>query len=112
MLNGRTTLESSAFSRDGRLLAIGNTDGEVRVWDMETNRQYGLTLAGNPRPVTSLAFAEDGRTLYAAIRDQGVLREFPLDVNRNIDTLCSRSGHLTEAEWRTHIPEAPYRKTC
>ncbi|MFG2368847.1 hypothetical protein ACGFY3_45870 [Streptomyces mirabilis] len=31
---------------------------------------------------------------------------------RLVRDLCARSGPLTKQEWKTHIPDIPYRKTC
>jgi WD40 repeat protein len=61
----RRSVESLAFSRDGRLLAAGAREGHVRLWDVATGRQ----LAGydwGQGEVYDLAFAPDGLTAAAA----------------------------------------------
>jgi WD40 repeat protein len=60
----------AAFSPDGRLLATGDPDGVIRVWDVASGRPAGPPLR-HPCEVASLAFRPDGRVLlagYAAVR--------------------------------------------
>ena len=53
-----------AFSPDGRLLASGSIDGEVKVWDADTRRE---TLAfHHGYGISGLAFSPDSRRLAAA----------------------------------------------
>jgi WD40 repeat protein len=52
----------SAFSEDGRLMALKNREKEVDVWDLESGtRRY--TLRGHGSEVLSVAFSADGRWL-------------------------------------------------
>ena len=52
----------AAFSDDGRLLALGQADGTVRVWEVRTRQQVGAVGAGW---VNALAFAPRGGLLAA-----------------------------------------------
>jgi WD40 repeat protein len=61
-----------AFSRDGRLLAIGWGDGNIDVWDMQTGKR-AQQLKGHQLPPTSLAFAPNGKALASAGMDGRVL---------------------------------------
>jgi WD40 repeat protein len=66
----RTTLPrpdvlSLAFAPDGGLLATGDKEGYVRLWDLSTGLQRFAARA-HARGVTSLAFSDDGRTLASA----------------------------------------------
>ncbi|WP_075021618.1 WD40 repeat domain-containing serine/threonine protein kinase [Actinomadura madurae] len=59
-----------AADRGGRLLAIGNADGTVALWDVRAHRQVGgflrlLTPSSGSLPL-SVAVSPDGRTLAAA----------------------------------------------
>jgi len=53
---------SVAFSPDGKLLALGDTNGEIHLWQMpearllRTSKEYGSI-------VLSAAFSPDGKTL-------------------------------------------------
>lgn len=53
------------FSPDGTLLAVGNNDGNVLVWEVATAK-LKYTLGGHQWLVRSIAFSPDGRTLAAA----------------------------------------------
>jgi WD40 repeat protein len=62
-----------AADRDGRLLAIGNRDGTVALWDVRAHRQVGgflrlFTPSGDGVPV-SVALSPDGGTLAAAAHE-------------------------------------------
>jgi len=62
---------STAFSRDGTLIATAGRDRTVRVWD--TRRGLQLRVIAHDRPVGAVAFSPDGRRLVTG-DDRGVLR--------------------------------------
>lgn len=57
-------IRSVAFSKDGRWLASGGTDGSIRIWNVATGGQLA-NLPGHSGRVTSLAFSPDGRQLLS-----------------------------------------------
>jgi WD40 repeat protein len=76
------SIAALAISPEGRLLAsAGGAKGfpvevdkphQIRLWDLVTGQPAGA-LSGHDEDVVSLAFAPDGRTLAAGLRDTTVL---------------------------------------
>ena len=53
---------SLAFSPDGKTLALGNSGGTIKLWDVPPGKERA-TLKGHTSPVWSVAFSPDGKTL-------------------------------------------------
>ncbi len=73
-----------AISRDGALLAGGNTDGAVFVWNAR-GAVIGR-LRGHSARITAIAFGDDGRTLASAASDDQV-RVWDVTSNRTTRTI-------------------------
>ena len=85
-----TFLYALGFSRDGRMLAAGGSDGRVAVWDPATGRQL-LKLDTHPNVVTSVAFTADGRRLATTCWD-GAVRLFDIKTGREALILDAHIG--------------------
>jgi WD40 repeat protein len=59
---------SVAFSPDGKILAAGESNGEIHFWQVTNGKQF-LILRGHTSWVVSLAFSPDGRTLASGSSD-------------------------------------------
>ncbi|MBV9280562.1 MAG: WD40 repeat domain-containing protein, partial [Chloroflexi bacterium] len=71
-IDGYSTLITSIdFSPDGSLLAQGDDNGMVYVWDVRSARRL-VAVQGHPGPVWSIAFAPDGETVISGGDDAEV----------------------------------------
>jgi WD40 repeat protein len=62
-----------AFSPDGKLLAAGEVDKKIRLYEAATGKQVAL-LQGHTKQVAAVAFSPDGATLFSASYDYTVRR--------------------------------------
>src|SRR5207248_9665540 len=58
-----------AFSNDGTMLAAGNSEGMLRLWDVETGQLKG-SFKGHTHAIRSVAFSPDDRTLLSGSDDR------------------------------------------
>ncbi|MFD9435770.1 hypothetical protein [Streptomyces sp. NPDC060002] len=101
-----------AFSSDGGTLAVGGANGTLRLWDTEAQQLLGTDLPTPGDEIHSLAFAEDGGTVYAS-SPYVPLQSLSVAPARAVRDICARAGGgLTEAQWRTYVPDAPYENVC
>lgn len=98
------------------MLASGNPDGTVRLWDAATRSQLGAPLTGNTGPVYSVAFSPDSSTLASASGNEttrlwsGVL--WP-DFTALKAQVCSLVGTgLSRTEWALYAPSIAYQDGC
>ncbi len=56
------SVNSIAFSPDGKYLASGSADSTIKLWSVESQNEV-ITLQGHCYPVLSVAFSPDGKYL-------------------------------------------------
>jgi tetratricopeptide (TPR) repeat protein len=67
-MDHRGSIYAVAWSRDGRTILTGSTDGTVRLWNARTGQPIGKPMEhGNT--VTSVALASDGKTALTGSAD-------------------------------------------
>lgn len=64
---------SLAFSPDGKLLACGNNDGTVNLWDLQRRSGTPTVLKGHKKYVWSVSFSHDGKVLASGGNDEKIL---------------------------------------
>ncbi|GKQ39949.1 hypothetical protein [Streptomyces sp. A012304] len=102
-----------ALSPDGHTLAVGGDAGTLQLWDTVTQQPLGGPLPTPGEAIDALAFSADNGTLYAG-GAHVPLQRYTVDPERAVAQVCAKVGgsELTTEEWRTYVPEVPYRKVC
>jgi WD40 repeat protein/tRNA A-37 threonylcarbamoyl transferase component Bud32 len=81
----RAPLTGVAFAPDGRRVATASQDGDIRLWDLETQKLL-RRFEGATGVVRALAFGANGHRLAAAGAD-GTARVWDADTGRLADSL-------------------------
>ena len=72
-------ISSMAVSPNGRWLAIGDFNGDVIIWDLESDKRKPKGKRLNPKwshkgPIFGMAFSPSGKTLVTAGSDEVLVR--------------------------------------
>jgi WD40 repeat protein len=103
-LRGHTaSVNAVAFSPDHPILAMGNSDQTVSLWDLGTRREVA-TLRGHKGWVLGVAFSPDGKILASASGDRTV-KLWDMRTRREVATL---KGHH---DWVGPVAFSPDGKT-
>src|SRR5262249_14331001 len=70
-LGHTNTIESVAFSPDGRYSLTGSADNSARLWDASTGQELRQFL-GHTNTVETVAFSPDGRSIVTGSTDNAV----------------------------------------
>jgi WD40 repeat protein len=79
--DGAGLMGQVAFSPDGKILAVSNSNGAADVWDVAT-----LTRLGTIPDADAIAFSPDGK-LLAATGSKGIVRLWKVATRRQVGTL-------------------------
>ena len=72
VINGRSWLDSVAFSPNGKQIVSGSRDRTIRVWNVATGEQSGEALRGHDDWVRSVAFSPDGKQIVSGSGDRTI----------------------------------------
>jgi WD40 repeat protein len=61
-----------AFNADGSLIAVGNYEGKISIWDYVNNKELLLLKYEDKTWISSIAFSKDGRWLATVNADNGL----------------------------------------
>ena len=86
------SVNSVAFSPDGKMFASGSADFDVRIWDVATG-QVVRELHGHSGGVRSLAFSPDGQKLATGSYDD-TIRVWNLKSGKSLFVLRGHSGDV------------------
>jgi WD40 repeat protein len=65
------SIETMTYSPDGKLMAIGTSDGHIQLWDTEQAEKI-TTLEGHTDKVTTIVFSPDGERFASGSKDKTV----------------------------------------
>ena len=92
------------------MIATAGQGGMVRVWDLAAARE--LTRFAYRDKVLAVQFSADATALTTIARD-GQIGLWPIEYKDPVAEACrGLKRNLTPDEWRRHLPDQPYRKTC
>jgi WD40 repeat protein len=105
-------VQALAFSPDGRTLAVAGASGSIQLWDVASRRRLGSRLPTSGQAVYDITFSGDGATLYVS-GPWAPAERIDLDADRLVRRVCARvDSGLSPSDWRTYLPDVPYRRTC
>jgi predicted NACHT family NTPase len=92
-----TSVLAVAFSPDGKVLATGEKDGRVRLWNVITGKEL-LTLRGHSNWVNSVAWSGDSLTL-ASGSDDNTVKLWNVQTGNCVRTLEGHSSGVMSVAW-------------
>lgn len=99
-------------SPDNRLIASGDRDGGVRLWDFTSGRPIGGPITNPDGWIRSVQFV-DARTLLASNETLGITFTIDLTVANWISDACTRANRpLNATEWGQFFPGEAYNPVC
>ena len=98
-----------AFSPDGKLLVCGNPEGRIKMWDVNSGREFqSIKTAGKQGSVLALSFSPNGNTLAVAVGESTMPAKgaaiTPDLLKSSIQLFDAASGKLTKTISSSVVP--------
>jgi WD40 repeat protein len=93
----RSWVDALAFAPDGRLLAAGDDEGVVRLWD-RSSRAPVRAFQAHERAVSAVAFSADGRRLASAGEDK-LIHLWDVASGEKLGTLTGHTDRVPALAW-------------
>ena len=86
-----------AFSPDGRVLALGSRNGNLRLWDVAANKEMWRNY--QPPLLSGMLFSPDSRLLVTNNPSSTVVSFREVSTGKEIRQLNTRNAYLTSMVW-------------
>jgi WD40 repeat protein len=86
-------VKSIAIDRDHKIIACGNNDGTINLWNFNNGKEIKRSF-NHPKAIRSLIFTQKGDKIISGCND-GVIRAWHLNSNQELFTLKSHSKAVT-----------------
>jgi WD40 repeat protein len=111
LAGSRGLLEQLAFTSDGQMLIATGDEGTVQLYDTSSWTRLAEIPSAAPDGFYEGWLSPDGEAV-AVNTETGVV-EWTLDPDRLARAACElASRNMSHAEWKTYMPDQPYRRTC
>jgi WD40 repeat protein len=88
----KESVESIAFTSDGKFLASSGFDDTLRIWDLATGQ--ARTISADNSFSRSIVFSPDGKILATSPGDSGVIKLWDVATGTVLHNLSGRSGFI------------------
>jgi WD40 repeat protein/DNA-binding SARP family transcriptional activator len=105
------TVLSLSFDPTGQRLMTTSSDGKIRLWNLATEKLIGTALPGSNGGGKGTFFPNGKRLIAVFPSGTGIIWNVdPASWNARA---CKVAGHnLSRTEWRSFLPNVPYRNVC
>jgi WD40 repeat protein len=95
-----------------KTLAVGTADNKLILLDIAAAQEIGALPINTNTSLTNLAYAPDGKTLYAAFSNS-IYMAIDVDIDHWFNRLCNIVGRdMTQEEWSQFVPGEHYQPIC
>jgi WD40 repeat protein len=92
------TVESIAFSRDGKTFASGDRNNNLRIWDVEKRAEKFVPQNGHRGSIDTLVFSPDGKKLATGGADDLIII-WDTQTGAELQRLTEHQERLTKLYW-------------